>query len=148
MRNNVKLIDEDGVKIGTETVSSKRVIQVSVVKTVGGGGGGALSYATQNDEFTATGSGTSIDCSTAPLKYWSISVKKSGTVTSWTVLLRVSLTGNANSFVTIATHTNSTGNDTPLLVPTSSLALYARAECSALDLGGGTKITSTIVGSQ
>jgi len=101
--------------------------------------------------FTAAANGTAIDLGAGTAyKHFSLQVKATGAVTSWTVVLEGSLDGT--NYSTILTHTNAAPGD-GLLVPTPAAAAftphpvrYFRARCSAIVLGGGTNVVATILG--
>lgn len=106
----------------------------------------ATSFSTRSDTYTATGSGVTVNISTAPLKSFSIAVKGTGGVaTAWDVRLEGSL-DNVN-FTQILAHTNVTG-DGVILFPGAVLSpcLYYRSRCSGLTLGPASNIVVTIVG--
>jgi hypothetical protein len=104
------------------------------------------SFSTRADTFTTTSSGTTVDSHLAPMKSFSLAVKATGAVTSWTVLLECSL-DNTN-FTTVLTHTNTTPGDGQILFAGTTLTpcLYFRSRASALTLGGGTNVVATILG--
>lgn len=101
-------------------------------------------YSTRSDTFTSTTSGTTVNCATKPLKWFSISVAQTGTVTAWTVVLEVSLDG-AN-FTTIATHTQASLTGILVAAVAATPALYFRARATVITLGLGTSVTATILG--
>lgn len=95
----------------------------------------------RSDTYTATASGTTIDVTGNPMKYFSIQTVATGAVTSWTILLEGSIDGT--NFFTIATSTNAAP------VPTGILAQpvrYFRSRCSAIVLGVGTNVIAYILG--
>jgi len=98
----------------------------------------------RQDTFTSTGNGVSVSLPT-PVQSFTISVKATGAVTSWTALLEGSI-DNTN-FTTILTHTNVTGDGVALFSGgTLSPSLYVRSRVSELSLGSGTNIVVTIIG--
>lgn len=103
-------------------------------------------FASRADTFTTTANGTTVDRSTNPLKSFTLAVKATGAVTSWTVVLECSL-DNSN-FTTVLTHTNATPADGQAMFSGTSLApcLYFRSRASAITLGGGTNVIATILG--
>lgn len=102
-------------------------------------------FATRSDTYTGTGNGTTIDRSTSPLALFGISVKQTGTVTSWDVRLEGSL--NNSEFTTILTHTNVTGDGVVLWSGTlNAPTLYFRSRCAGLVLGAGTNVVVTVLG--
>lgn len=113
----------------------------------GGGGGGGLAFGTRTDSFTSTGPGVTFDASANPMKYFGVQVVKVGAVTSWSVDLEGSLDGVV--FTKFTTVTNSSPGDSKIqYIPTPTLCAYFRANCTALTLGGGTSISTLILGSQ
>lgn len=104
-----------------------------------------LDKSSRSDTFTAPGSGTTVNVSAQAMSRYSLQVVQTGTVTSWTVVLEASNDGT--NFATILTHTNTTGSGAMVFTGASRYpALYFRARCSALTLGGGTNVIATIVG--
>lgn len=102
-------------------------------------------FVKRTDTFTGTGNGTTVDVSTTPMRVFSMSVKATGAIVSWTVKLEGSLDGE--NFTEILSHTNVIGNNVCLFTGSSMFpCLYFRARCSAISLGLGTNITSTILG--
>lgn len=104
------------------------------------------SFSTRADTFTTTSNGTTVDVHLAPLKSFTLSVKATGSVTSWTVVLECSL-DNTN-FTTVLTHTNVTPGDGVAVFSGTSLApcMYFRSRSSAITLGAGTNVIATILG--
>ncbi len=135
--------------LGTAGASSSDVISV---QGISGGvaipisGTFAAAFNTRSDTFTATANGTTVDAHLAPVKYFSLYVVQTGSITSWTVVLEASL-DNVN-FTTVLTHTNTTpGTGLVVFGGTSAFpALYFRARCSAITLGAGTNVVATILG--
>lgn len=119
-------------------------VPVRVVSQLGAGAGGST-FGTRSDTFTATGSGTTVDSHLAPVKYFSLSVAETGTVTSWTVVLECSL--DNTTFTTVLTHTNTSGNGATVFGGTTAFpCLYFRSRASAITLGAGTNVIATILG--
>lgn len=103
-------------------------------------------YATRSDTFSATASGTTVNLVTTakgPCKWFAIQTTAKGVVTSWTVLLEVSEDGV--NWTTAATHTNAIGSGILLPSATAYPSLFMRARCSAIVLGLGTNVISTIL---
>lgn len=101
----------------------------------------------RDDTFTAVAAGTFLHCINSPPKYFSMSVRQTGTVTSWSVDLEVSL--DKLNWQAIITHTlASSGNGKILSCTVPTAALYFRANCTSLTLGAGTNIICTILGIQ
>jgi len=105
-----------------------------------------LDKSSRTDTFTATGNGTTVDVSAQGMCKFSLSVRQTGTVTSWTVVLEGSL-DNIN-FTILLTHTKTNQLDGGTIgLPTSaSPYLYFRARCVNITLGGGTNVIATTVG--
>lgn len=98
----------------------------------------------QSDTFATAGSGVIIT-TPSPVKSFSLSVKPTGVVVSWTVVLEGSLDGE--NFTTILSHTNLVGANVCLFSGSNLFpCLYFRARCTALVLGLGTNIITTILG--
>lgn len=106
----------------------------------------SIPFKTRSDTFTTVSSGTTIDTSISPLKYYSLSVVQTGTVTVWDIRLEGSL-DNTN-FTQILQHTNVTGSGVTLFSSASNPSLYIRSRCAAITLGGGTNLITTILGIQ
>lgn len=106
----------------------------------------APNFKTRADTYTTTSSGTTVDASLAPVKSFTIAVKATGAVTSWSVVLECSM-DNVN-FSTVLTHSNVTPGDGQTLSSGTSLfpCLYFRSRSTALVLGGGTNVVATILG--
>lgn len=104
----------------------------------------SASYATRSDTYTGTASGTTVDCSTKPLKWFAISVRQTGVVTAWTVVLEVSLDGS--NFTTVATHTQVIGTGVTVWSSVASPAFYFRSRVTAFTLGLGTNVVATVLG--
>lgn len=105
----------------------------------------SLNYVNRQDTFTAAGNGTTVDVSTKPLKSFAITGAQTGTVTSWTLILEGSLDGT--NFTTMVTHTNVIGNNVIVFSGANLYpVMYIRVRCSAIVLGVGTSVTSTILG--
>lgn len=105
-------------------------------------------FKTRSDTFTSTTNGTTVDVSGAPLKFFSVQVKMTGSVTSWDVRLEGSL--NNTQFTQILQHTNATPGDGLITFSGASTApvLYFRSRASGLILGAGTNIVVTVLGVQ
>ncbi len=98
------------------------------------------------DTFITTGDGTAWVIG-QPMKYWTLLVYQTGTVTSWTVDLQVSIDGNAGHWTTILTHTKVANGDGQLVSSSPFLATSFKVVCSALTLGVGTNIKAYMIGS-
>lgn len=113
-----------------------------------GFGGVTLAHNNRNDTFTTTANGTTLGDGFQTWKYFTLSVQQTGTVTSWTVVLEVSL--DNTTFSTVLTHTNVTGSGVVVFAADAipRPVLYMRARCTAIVLGAGTNVISTIIGVQ
>ncbi len=102
-------------------------------------------FESRSDTFTTAASGTTIDTSLAPLKYYSLQVKGTGaSATTWDVRLEGSL-DNVN-FSQLIQHTNVTGDGAVLWLGTAAASFYIRSRCAAVALGSATNIVVTLVG--
>lgn len=102
-------------------------------------------FAFRSDTYTAVGSGTIINVSTSPVKYYAIQVNQTGAVTSWDVRLEGSLDGV--NFTSILAHTNVIGDGQVVYIGALTASnLYFRSRCNAITLGAGTGITVVILG--
>lgn len=114
---------------------------------VNGGASSNLMYSTRSDTYTAVANGTTIDCSTNPLKHFSIQVVGTGAApTSWDIVIEGSL--NNVNFTTIVAHATADGNGTVKNATAPFPVLYLRSRCTAITLGGATNAVATIVGMQ
>lgn len=95
------------------------------------------------DTLDTTGVSETYYAGNSPLSGFTLQVKEiGGTATSWTVTLKGSLTGDANEFDTILTHTKAdVGNGKPIFSGTNLFpCLHYLIEVEALDLGTATEI--------
>lgn len=97
----------------------------------------------RSDTYTTTANGTTVTVATFPLKYFSIQVVQTGTVTAWDVRLEVSNDGT--NFTQLLQHTNATGSGA-MVFSVASPALYFRSRCAGLTLGVGTNVIAYITG--
>ena len=100
----------------------------------------------RSDTYTTTANGTTVDIGAgSSMKYFSIQVVQTGTVTSWDVRLEGSLDGT--NFSQIVAHTNADGSGT---VKASSVfpVRYFRSRCAGIVLGVGTNVIAYIHGTQ
>ena len=98
------------------------------------------------ETFTATGAGTSHLLDDRPLKYYGLGVTETGTVTSWTVEIQVSM--DDVNWTTVDDHQRAVEGDGVVVSSgtTPNPARYARLNCSAFVLGAGTSVAATAVG--
>lgn len=102
-------------------------------------------FSTRADTFTTTANGTTIDISAKPMSKFSIQVVATGAVTSWNVVIEGSL--NNSNFTTITTVDSVTdGTGTVKFGAASTPCLYFRSKCTAISLGAGTNVVTTILG--
>ena len=101
---------------------------------------------TRADTFTTAASGTAVNSADLGVARFAVQCKQTGTVTSWSIDLEVSLDGT--NYIAILTHTKATNGDGGILFsgPNKYPALYFRSRCTAITLGGGTNVVTTIVG--
>jgi hypothetical protein len=99
-----------------------------------------------SDIFVAGAAGATRDCSAQGMSRFSLQVKQTGAVTSWIVDLQISL--NGMDWITVISHTKAGDGDGAIVFTgtTTYPALYFRANCSAIVLGGGTNVVATILG--
>lgn len=145
MADTVAITPGAGVSIAADDVGG--VFHQRIKRSVGADGLATdfLDRSVRSDDFTATANGVTVDVNQQGMKYFSIQVAKTGNVTSWTVVLEVSLDGT--NFRTILTHDSVGDGDLAInFTATPYPALYFRSRCSAISLGAGTKVTATIVG--
>lgn len=147
--NNISGIVSLPTNAATETTLSS--LNTKVTTTANGikvdSSNSVVPFQTRSDIFSATGNGVIINTSTSPLKYFSLQVTISGSVTAWDIILEGSLDGI--SFTRILQHTESTG-DTVTIFPGASVypILYFRSRCSVFTGSGGDSLTATIMGMQ
>lgn len=114
---------------------------------VNGGASSNLMSSTRSDTYTVAANGTTIDCSTNPLKCFSIQVKGTGAAaTAWDVVLEGSL--NNVNFTTIVSHGTADLDGTTKSFATPFPVLYLRSRCASITLGGATNVVATILGVQ
>jgi hypothetical protein len=101
---------------------------------------------TRSDTYTSATSGTAITLDAQTTGSFGLQVKQTGTVTSWTVLLEISLDGT--NYVEILRHTKVDDGDGAYsgTGTTKFPALYCRSRCEAVTLGAGTNAIATIIG--
>lgn len=137
---NLNVNVKTGIIGGIVAVSSIAVGEVAA----------SLGIGYRADTFTATGNGTIITTNgLTPYKYFSLQVLALGAVTSWTVVLEISLDAVNLPFTTLITATSVADNGKLLSNPTTqpcAPTVAFRCRCSAIVLGGGVSITATILG--
>lgn len=101
-------------------------------------------YRIQTDTFTSLTSGT-ISKLYTPFSSFSLTVKTTGAVLTWSIILEGSIDGV--NFTPIATHTNLVGNNVTIFPGVNKTpCLYFRTRCSGLALGLGTNVIATVIG--
>lgn len=94
--------------------------------------------------FTGTGAGTTVDQRGRPLKLYSVQVKGTGAAAgAWDVSLQGSIDGV--NFSEIANHATGSG-DGAVVFSTEAPAMYFRANCNSLTLGGASNIVVHMLG--
>lgn len=145
MADNVAITAGSGTTIATDEVSSAHYQRTK--RSVGADGAATdfLDKHSRADTFTGTGNGTTVDVSAQGMSKFSMQVKMTGTVTSWTAILEGSLDGT--NFSPLLTHTNADPGDGLMMSsgPAAFPCLHFRTRCSALTLGAGTNIIVTII---
>lgn len=146
MADTVAITAGSGTSIATDDVSG---VHYQRIKRTVGGDGSATDYldkVTRQETFTTTANGTAQDVSAQGFSRFAIQVKQTGTVTSWTIEAQVSLDGT--NYVSVLSHTKAGDGDGGIVFsgPNRYPALYFRASCTAITLGGGTNVVVTIVG--
>lgn len=149
MADNITIKDASGANVTIAADELAGPVYVQRIKRLVGPDGSAVDYrdsVSRSDTFTATGNGTTVDMSAQAVQNFGLQVKEAGTVTSWQVDLEVSLDGT--NFVSVLSHTKASDGDGAVLFSGANRypALYFRARCAALTLGGGTNVVATIVG--
>lgn len=146
MADGIQITAGSGTTVQTDDVGGVHYQRVK--RSVGADGLATdfLDKASRSDTFTTAANGTTVDVSAQGMCKFSLQVKQTGTVTSWTVVLEGSLDGT--NFQTILTHTKANNLDGGIIGLGSSASpyLYFRSRCAAISLGGGTNIVVTIVG--
>lgn len=145
MADGIPITAGSGTTVQTDDVGGVHYQRVK--RSVGADGSATdfLDKSSRSDTFTGTGNGTSVDVSAQGMTKFSMQVKATGAVTSWTVVLEVSL--NGTQWTTIATHDNVVPGDGIMAIVQGPVpALFFRSRCSAITLGGGTNVVVTILG--
>lgn len=94
--------------------------------------------AEKTKSFSATGVDTAVDMSTGPMKTFGLQIKKTGSVTAWTVVLEGSLDGTNFDPTAILSHTESAPGDGKIVWTTALKPVKKiRMNCSVLT-GAGT----------
>lgn len=145
MADNTTITPGTGLTVATDDVSSVHYPRVK--RSVGADGSATdfLDKASRSDTYSGTGTGTTVDVSLQGFSRFAIQCKQTGTVNSWTIVLETSLDGT--NFSTLLTHTKASNLDGGVVWFTvMAPSLYFRSRCTAMDLGSGTNVVTTIVG--
>lgn len=146
MADTVAITAGSGTSIATDDVSGVHYQRIK--RSVGADGSATdfLDKVTRQETFTTTSNGTAQDVSAQGFSKFALQVVQTGTVTSWTVVVQVSVDGT--NYVTILSHTKAGDGDAAIVFtgPNHYPALYFRASCTAITLGGGTNVVATVVG--
>lgn len=109
-----------------------------------------LAFANRSDTFTSAASGTIVNLTANPCKYFSLVVKGTGGAASiWIVILEGSLDGT--NWTPLLTNSSAGGatDGTIMFTTTASPVMYVRSRCSSLTLGiSATNVVATILASQ
>jgi hypothetical protein len=137
MSDNLAITPGSGATAAADDVGG--VLYQRIKRSVGADGSATdfLDQKTGTDTYTTTVAGTARDVSAQGMSRFGLQVKQTGTVTSWTVDLQVSLDGT--NYVTVMSHTKAGDGDGAIIWTGAEPrpALYFRSNCSALTLGGG-----------
>lgn len=129
--------------------TGQTAIPVRVISQLGAGGGGSsgASFALQTDTFAATGSGTTVDVHTGPVKFYSLQVVATGSVSSWIVVLDCSMDGVNFSSIPNLNATSGSGSGAIQFTGGAPYpCAYFRSRVTTLSLGTGTNIVVTVLG--
>lgn len=146
MADGVAITAGSGTTIATDDIGGVHYQRVKRSVGVDGTAADFKDQVTRQETFTTTADGTAQDVSGQGFSRFAIQAKQTGTVTSWTVVVQVSLDGT--NYVTILSHTKAGDGDGAIVFsgPNRYPALYFRASCTAITLGGGTNVVATVVG--
>lgn len=156
---------QDGDTYAADDISSVKYQRVKLVHGVDGTNDGdvartnalpvGLSFSTRSDTYTTATSGTQVDVSLKPCKFFSLQVKGTGAAaTDWNVILEGSLDGT--NYTQILQHAT-TGNSPPFGESADGVTLWVQAgpflyfrsrSAATLTLGSATNVVATIVGMQ
>lgn len=153
-----------GVTVGDDDISGVKYQRIKLIHGVDGTNDGDVSrsnplpvaggFSTRSDTYTTAANGTTVDCSTKPVRRFALQVKGTGAAaTAWEVVIEGSL--NNAQFTTIITHTsvadsegefrNAADGET-LFVDTGAPWLYFRSRLVSITLSPATNVIATIVG--
>lgn len=96
--------------------------------------------------LTTTASGDTFRMDDREKTSFSLQCVETGTTTSWTVVVEISLDGS--NWTTVLSHTRASDGSGAVITTGANLypATYMRVTCSALSLGGGTNVLAYVLG--
>jgi hypothetical protein len=154
MADNVSLTPGTGVTFATDDVGG---VHIQRIKRSVGQDGFAIDFldrATRSDTYTVVANGTPVDFSAQGMASFALQCVQTGTVTSWNIVLEVSLTGT-NWQIVLRHKKVADGTEGPeTAIGDGALsftgaarfpALYMRSRCEEITLGGGTSVAAFIV---
>ena len=146
MADNVAITAGSGTSIATDDIGGTHYQRIKRSVGVDGSAADFRDQVTRQETFTTAANGTAQDVSNQGFSSFALQVVQTGTVTSWTVVVQASLDGT--NYATILSHTKAGDGDAAIVFsgPNRYPALYFRASCTAITLGGGTNVVATIVG--
>jgi hypothetical protein len=148
MADGVAITAGSGTTIATDDVGG---VQYQRIKRSVGADGSATDFLDKHSAshtVTTAAAQATQNVSAQGMSRFALQVKQTGTVTSWTVALEVSLDGTNFVALPEMTQTKATNGDGAITWSGSLTfpALYFRANVTALTLGGGTNIVVTVLG--
>lgn len=149
-----------GDVIGSDDVSGVKYQRIKLIQGADGTNDGDISranplpmvagFSTRSDAYTTAANGTTVDCSTKPVRRFALQVKGTGAAaTAWNVVLEGSL--NNAQFTTILEHSNAgefrnAADGETVYIETGAPWLYFRSRLVSITLGSATNVVATIVG--
>lgn len=102
----------------------------------------------KSEIFTTAATGSTVQVSgSASMKYFSLSVRSTGVVLAWSIILEGSLDGV--NFSAVAKHTNLLGSGATIFPGVNvTNCTYFRMRCESIVLGLGTNVIATVIGSE
>lgn len=161
MADNTTLnVGASGDVIASDDISSVKYQRIKLVHGVDGTNDGDVArsnplpvaggFSTRSDTYTTAANGTTVDCSTKPVRRFALQVKGTGAAASaWNVVLEGSL--NNSQFTTILEHSNAgefrnAADGETVYIDTGAPWLYFRSRLVSITLGSATNVIATIVG--
>lgn len=161
MADNTTLnVGASGDVIASDDISSVKYQRIKLIHGVDGTNDGDVSrsnplpvaggFSTRSDTYTTAANGTTVDCSTKPVRRFSLQVKGTGAAaTAWNVVVEGSL--NNSQFTTILEHSNAgefrnAADGETVYIDTGAPWLYFRSRLVSVTLGSATNVIATIVG--